>query len=106
MAFDNLVIQMSSPTGVYDLQPFVLIAQPFATGTPPVGPVPVVWIDLSLPFLILIDLDPIFSQLIVPGGTSYGAVVPPGLIGQSLMFQGAVVTPAFAVTDGYEIQVL
>jgi hypothetical protein len=105
-AFDNLVIRMGSPGGSYDLQPFVLLAQPFTTGTPPVGPIPTVWIDLNLPFAILIDIEPIFSQLIVPGGTSYGVVVPPGFVGQSFMVQGACVTPAFAITDGYEIQVL
>jgi hypothetical protein len=106
-ALDAINLRMSSPMGLYDGQPYVLLTQPFTTGTPPAPTIPgLVWLDLTQPFVILVDIDPILTQILNPGGTPYGFIMPPGFAGQSFIFQGACVTPALSVTDGYELQVL
>ena len=107
-ALDAISLNVLSPMGTYDFQPFVLLAQPFATGTPPTPTLPGlgVWLDLSSPFVILIDLDPFLTQFLNPGGTTYTFIMPPGFVGQSFLFQAAGVVPALSLTDGYDIDVL
>jgi hypothetical protein len=105
-AFDTIEILTFSPGGSYDYQPFVLLTQPFVTGTPPAPTVPgLVWIDLTQPYVVLINIQPFLTQIIDPGGTSLNLIMPPGFAGQSFLFQGACATPALCVTNGYEIQV-
>ena len=105
-AFDVIGLLTSSPMGTYDGQPYVLLTQPFVTGTPPTPTIPgLVYIDLSSPFVILVDISPFLTQIVNPGGTPYTFTMPPGFAGQSFLFQAACVTPALSVSDGYEIQV-
>ena len=106
-ALDLLNLGVISPTGTYDFQPFVLVAQPFMTGNPnPGGPFPPpIWIDTTQPFIVLVGFEPLLSQTILPGGVGYSALMPLGFAGQSFMFQAVAITPALFLTDGYEIQV-
>ena len=105
---DTINLDTVSPMGTYDYQPFVLLAQPFTTGTPPTPTVPGlgVWLDLSSPFVILIDIDPFLTQLLDPGGTPYSFIMPLGFAGSSFLFQAAGVVPALSLTDGYVVDVL
>ena len=92
--------------GLYDFQPYVLLTQPFMTGTPPTPTIPgLVWLDLGSPFVILVNIDPFLTQVLDPGGSTYGFTMPLGFAGQSFLFQAACVTPALSISDGYEIQV-
>ena len=105
-ALDTINLSMVSPMGTFDLQPFVLLTQPFTTGTPPTPTIPgLVHLDLAQPFVILINIDPFLTQFLNPGGTPYSFVMPAGFAGSSFLFQGACVTPALSLTDGYELQV-
>ena len=106
-ALDIISLQMVSPGGTYDNQPFVLLAQPFTTGTPPNPTIPgLVWLDLTQPYAILINIQPFLTQVLSPAGSTYIFIMPFGFAGQSLLFQGACPTPALSLTDGYEIQVM
>ena len=104
---DAINLLVSSPLGNYDLQPYVLLTQPFTTGMPPAPTIPgLVYLDLAQPFVILVDIDPFLGQVLDPGGTPYGFIMPLGFTGQSFLFQAACVTPALSISDGYEIQVM
>lgn len=106
-ALDHISLSLVSPMGNYDLQPYVILAQPFTTGTPPAATIPgLVWLDLTQPYAILVNIDPFLTKVLAPGGSLYSFVMPPGFAGQSILFQGACPTPALSVTDGYEIQVM
>ena len=104
---DAINLLVSSPMGSYDGQPYVLLTQPFTTGTPPTPTIPgLVYLDLAQPFVILVNIDPFLGQILNPGGTPYGFIMPFGFAGQSFIFQAACVTPALSISDGYELQVL
>jgi hypothetical protein len=107
-ALDYIILEVRSPMGTYDYQPFVLLAQPFTTGFPPNPTIPAlgVWLDLTQPYVILVNIDPFLTQYINPTGTTYAFAMPPGFVGQSFLFQAAAVTPATSLTDAFEIQVM
>ena len=106
-ALDAIEVVTFSPGGAYDYQPFVLLTQPFTTGTPPTPTIPgLVWLDLAQPYVVLINIEPFLTQVVDPGGTPLDFIMPFGFAGQSFIFQGACATPALSITNGYEIQVM
>ena len=114
MGGDLLEINVSSPGGTFDLAPYLLICQTFATGFPPTTfpGLPDVYINPTLPYFVLVNVkpSPIGSPVIAPGvGDSSFFVMPPGLSGISLMlqafpFSSAALNTVFAASDGHEIQ--
>ena len=106
-ALDYINLSLASPMGTFDNQPYVILAQPFTTGTPPAATIPgLVWLDLTQPYVVLVNIDPFLTKVLVPGGSLYSFIMPFGFTGQSFLFQGACPTPALSLSDGYEIQVL
>ena len=106
-----LEVEVSSPAGAYALQPYLVVAQVFSTGNPPVPQVPNLWIDLTAPaaFVVGASGPPFSGPVIVPGGSSSFFVLPAGLGGSSIMLQALVVTNSsanglFALSDAHEIQ--
>ena len=110
---DLLFIHFASPSGTFDLEPPLLVAQVFTPGLPPLGPLPGLWVNTSGAVILVNGLDggPLgFAEVIVPvTGNTHAYQVPPGLSGSSVMFQALAVTSSavngfFAITTGHEIQ--
>lgn len=111
-----LELNISSPGGTYDLQPYLVLAQLFGTGAPPVpAPVfPELWFDFvgGSPLLVLQTgtPSPIGPALIGPnGGTSHFYMTPVGFTGVSFMVQAIVLDPGsanafYAASDAFELQ--
>lgn len=91
---DVLTIGCHSPQGTLSGFPYVLLAQPFLTGSPaaplllaPDDPHPSVHLDLSQSILVVLDgFDQAFPNLFVPvlGGGGLTAILPPFLSSQGL----------------------
>ena len=102
---------MASPGGTYTLSPYVLLLQPFTTGSPPQPVLPSLFMNLSRPVFILVGLAApvVGTPIIAPAtGTSTYYVTPAGLAGNSAMVQALVLDPStanafYAASDGYEI---
>jgi hypothetical protein len=115
-AGDGLTVEVLSPNGTFNFREVALIAQPFTTGFPPFPPAaPNIHMQLSGMFFLIGGVaSPLGAPLLSPGGTSMSFVIPAGLTGNSVLFQGAVVTwaPPFALnglyasTNGHEIRIL
>ena len=106
-ALDAISLGLISPMGTYDYQPYVILAQPFTTGSPPNPTIPgLVWLDLTQPYAILVNISPFLTKVLPPAGFKYTFIMPFGFAGQSFLFQAACPTPALSVTDGYEIGVM
>ena len=112
---DNLVVLLSSPTGTFDGRPFLIVAEAFATGSPPASALPGLIYPSLFGFVVLVDgVTPSAAGLtpqILPGGSSYGYGIPAGLGGTSVFIQGLAFDPAaangfFAATDAHELQLL
>lgn len=109
----TVTILARSQNGTFNFAPIVLAAQLFTTGQPaPVGTLPGLHLTTSGAFVLINGLDPGVLgavQVVVPGGSSYGFLVPAGLAGSSVMIQSfAFATTAangiFAISEGHEIQ--
>jgi hypothetical protein len=91
--------------GTFNYRELVLIAQAYSTGSPPFPPAaPNIHMTFpGLTFLIGGDNGPLGTVLLPPGGTTVAFVVPPGLNGQSVIFQGVIVTltAPFALNNLY-----
>ena len=103
---DTLVVNVSSPGGAFELEPYFLWVQPVSTaaGVPNLGAIgaPEFHLDLAMPVFVLVDAGfpaPTGPALIGPGGgTDHYFILPPALngLGQSLVFQTLVQSNAAA----------
>ncbi len=112
-ANDTLSVQFSSPAGALAGSPFLILAEGFMTGSAPVGPLPSIHVSLT-GFVIVVDgISPVvpgFQPQLPTGGVSLDFIVPPGMSGISVLFQGFAFVPSvangfFAATDAHEIQI-
>ena len=111
----NTVTLEVESASTFNFRELVLMAQAFPTGSPPFPPA-AANIHMSFPgltFLIGGPSGPFGPVLLPPGGTTVSFSVPAGLNGQSVIFQGAVVTPTapfalnglYAATNGHVFQI-
>ena len=114
LAGDSLNILAESPAGTFNGAPFLILAELFPTGAPPVGVLPTLHLSLS-GFFILVDGAVAVGPGLVPGlpaaGSSSSFLLPPGLTGSSLLLQSLALSPTaantlFAISDAHEIQML
>lgn len=108
-------VKVVSPSNTFNYRELVLIAQGFPTGSPPFPPAaPAIHMSFpGLTFLIGGPQGPLGPVLLPPGGLTAAFLVPPGLSGQSVIFQGAVVTLTpplaanglYASTNGHVFQI-
>jgi hypothetical protein len=115
-AGQSVTVEVFSPGGGFNFREVALLAQAFPTGSPPFPPVaPNIHMTFpGLTFLIGGVASPFGPELLPPGGVWTSFVVPPGLSGNSVLFQGAIVTfqaplaanGLYASTDGHEIRIL
>ncbi len=114
-AGDLLTCNVLSPGNTYDMAPYFLLGQGFATGNPPQPSIffPALHFDIRLPVLVLVNGGlggPLGPPRIGPlQGTSTYYTAPAGFGGSSIMLQAVVIDPnaangIFAASDGYEIQ--
>lgn len=113
---NTVTLQVTSPGGTFTNRELVVIAQGFVTGSPPFPPV-AANIHMSLPGLVILlggDVGP-FGPVVLPAaGTTLSFVVPPGLAGNSAIFQAVIVTftaplalnGLYASTIGHEIRIM
>ena len=98
----------------FDRLPIILAAEAFPTGGPPPGGIPgVADVHVSVGATFIVNGLPPgpFPQVLLPGGNGFTFLVPSGLGGVSVMFQGAVIVtplPTLGVTlsDVHVFQVL
>ena len=114
---DTIDLQLWSPGGTYNYTPPLLIAQPFPTGSTPIGPIlfPEVHIGTGAlaPYPAVVLYDGSFLGLtpgLSPLGFSTTATVPPGMAPISIMLQGFCLAPnsnnpVFTSTDAHEIRI-
>ena len=114
---DVVEIRLESPNGIYDGEIPLLVAEAFATGTPPISPVgfPEVHVTPS-GAVILFDGTPsgfIGPQILPPAGMHFAFEVPPGFAGMSVMLQGIALAPSahqgnpfFTATNAHEVQLV
>jgi hypothetical protein len=109
VAGNAVTVKVESKGGTFILREFLLIAQAFPTGSPPVPAVPGIWLGFpGLTFMIGTVYGPLGTIFLPPGGTTVSMIVPPGLTGNSVLIQGAVLAPiaingVYATTDAHEI---
>lgn len=104
--FDTVVIKVDSVGGAYYGQPFATMLQPFATGVGQPAFLPPLWLNPFGPMFVLFGGQVGQFPTTLPwGGGSFGVMVPPGLLGLSIMVQGIVVSPqsTLVLTDGVEV---
>jgi hypothetical protein len=104
--FDTVVVKVDSANSTYYAEPFACLIQPFATAAGQPAFLPPLWMSPFGPTWVL--FGGLVGQLptVLPfGGASAAVVVPPGLLGLSIMVQGIVVTPqgTLVLTDGVEV---
>lgn len=105
---DSITVVLESPGGGFSGAVFGIGVQLFPTGNPPIVSAPGIQIPSPIT-LIYSGAGPVVFGLPATGIT-LPLTVPPGLVGMSGLFQGAVFTPnaangVFATTHGHEIQV-
>lgn len=113
-AGNTVQVKVVSPGNGFTNRELVLIAQGFVNGSPPSPPAAAnVWLSLSgLSFIIGGDSSLLGPALLAPGGTTVSFLVPPGLSGYSVIFQGAILTwtaplalnGVYATTHGHVFQ--
>ena len=99
---DLFTLIIESPGGTFFNDPYIVAAQDFTTGNPPVGLPPFgLHLDPSNAFILISGPDgPLGApNVVIPGGSTHTFLVPPGLSGQSLMTQSLVLTPD--ATNGF-----
>lgn len=108
-----LTLVVRSTNGTFNFTPVIVAAQLFVSGQPaPPGALPGLHINTSGGVILVNGLDVgTFGaqQWIVPGGSTYGFLLPPGLTGFSIMVQSLAVTSSaangfFAISEGHEVQ--
>jgi hypothetical protein len=114
-AGNTVTVKVVSSGNTFNHREFALIAQAFTTGNPPFPPVGTN-IHMTFPGLTILiggDPGPFGPVLLPPGGTTVSFLVPPGLNGQSVIFQGVIVTLTapfaqngiYASTNGHVFQI-
>jgi hypothetical protein len=103
--FDTFVVKVDSPSGNYFSDPFAVLIQPFATSLGQPAFLPPLWMSPFGPTWVLVGgLVGQFPSVLPFGGSSTAIVVPPGLLGLSIMVQGVVVEAgALVLSDGVEV---
>lgn len=108
---DYLTIVFESPSASFNGLPLIALAEPFVTGTPPVGPMGLHVSTTGATILAngLIPNPLGFTTVVAPGGTSFIYQLPVALSGFSVMLQGLAITNSatngfFALSDAHEIQ--
>ena len=100
--------RVDSVGGAFDLLPLFVVADSFPTGNAPPGALP--GIAISSPGIVVVNGLGVVWNGLLPGGTNYSLLVPPGLAGFSVRFQAVIITTlaanaTFASTDAHEIRV-
>jgi hypothetical protein len=104
--FDTVVVKVDSEGSTYYAEPFAVLIQPFGTAAGQPAFLPPLWMNPFGPTWVLFGgLVGQFSTVLPFGGASTGVVVPPGLLGLSIMVQGIVVSSqsTLVLTDGVEV---
>ena len=111
---DFLTICVSSSTGTLNGVPFFVAAQLSASPASPAMVAPSLWIDITQPFLVLLDgsapgpFGP--AAVISPIGTQMGLGIPAFLAGQSAIIQVAALDATAPVgaafSEAHEIRIL
>jgi len=103
--FSTVGLKIDSPSGTHWGSPFALLFQPIMTsvGQPPF--LPPLWLSPFAPsFLLVGGSAGQFPIVLPPGGASIGVIVPPGLLGLSIILQGVTVqSNALVLTDAVEL---
>ncbi|MCA9322407.1 MAG: immune inhibitor A [Planctomycetes bacterium] len=110
---DIVTIAIISPNGGYTGSPYVLFGQLFSTGSPPfpIDAVNFPEVHFNLGGFQVTPVMPL-APIIGPNGSSSNYLTPgPALSGTSILLQGLVVDNManngfFAITNGYEFQIL
>ncbi len=107
----QVVLQTISPNGKFVGGLPILGVQLFTTGIPPVPTMPTVHFNLAQAVLLLnSNFSTPFNQFLPPGGISLYLVIPPGLVGSSVLAQPVVISTAanngvFASADAHELKI-
>ena len=113
-----LYVHVESPNGSLNFKPLLIGGQLMPQGGPaPVGIVPNLYINSSGGVLLVDGYSGYaigLAQVVIPGGTTYGFLVPLGFAGlnMSAMIQTVVVAPGVAnplgvaFSNGHEIQLI
>jgi endonuclease/exonuclease/phosphatase family metal-dependent hydrolase len=114
-AGDLLYVHFVSPSGTFDFAPPLLVAQIFAFGNPPLGPLLGLHVNTAGAVVLVNGLDggPLgLQEVIAPGaGNTHVYLVPAGLAPFSVMLQTLAVSSLaangfFAASDAHEIQMV
>jgi hypothetical protein len=112
-AGNNVRIKIQSTGGTFNYEELILAGQLFVTGSPPFPPAaPNVYLSFAGLVVLIGGYGPLGPTLLPPDGTTVAFTVPPGLAGNSALFQAAVITTTpplatngfYAVTDAHQIQ--
>lgn len=104
-------LETISPNGKFVGGLPILGVQLFTTGIPPVPTMPTVHFNLAQVVLLLnSNFSTPFNQFLPPGGISLHLVIPPGLVGSSVLAQPVVLSVAanngvFASADAHELKI-
>ncbi len=112
---DQLVVNWRTFQGTFDIYPPILIGQFFVTGTPPTSPpgFPEVHSNPGqVPPPVLVfdgNVGPFGPLALPPGGITLAFTAPPGIAGNSFIFQALAATNTavngfFAITHGHEVR--
>jgi hypothetical protein len=113
-AGNNVRVRVASTGGTFSFREEIFVAQLFVTGVPPFPPAgPNVYVSFAGLVVLVGGYGPLGPTLLPPEGTTLAFTVPPGLAGNSVMFQCAVLTTTppfanngfYAITDGHQIQI-
>lgn len=110
----SLTIRLTSPGGTLTGLVPIIAGSLFLTGNPPASHpgFPEIHFNLAMSIVLLDGFNgPFGVVLLPPSGVTLNYVTPSGLAGQSILVQGAILTPTatnglFAITDGYEVRFL
>lgn len=112
VAGDVLLVEMTSPTGTFDLNPYGILVQAYGAATPPLGSFPDLAVDLGGSAFIAGGLtpSPFGLPLLNPAGAQVALVIPSAIAGLRVRIQGFALNNlaangTFAATDPIDLQV-
>ncbi|QDU65923.1 alkaline phosphatase PhoX [Engelhardtia mirabilis] len=106
VAGDVATLEVASPAGSLELQPFALLAQGVVPGTVQASPFFAgLWLDALLPVVTLDGALNLINPVNLPlGGSSVDVVIPAGLAGISIVVQGvSLAASGIVFTDAHEL---
>ncbi len=112
VAGDSFLVEMTSPVGTFDLNPYGILVQAYGAATPPLGSFPDLAVDLGGSAFVAGGLtpSPFGLPLLNPAGAQVALVIPSAIAGLRVRIQGFALNNlsangTFAATDPIDLQV-